>query len=205
MKQKLRLVGVLCVLLSSLVRTAGAAPNPVSSDYVQLSSKAWAAACTSGAPSSPGGCFGNIASPGFAQINRILLGFTDQVNVPVVNTPNSVFIQQYNGSSTVPSTAGQSPQVSVVTQSGTGGASCGYFTTNGGNLTPTGALGQNGTGNWYSFQYFATGHGYASFFYIADSNSHTPVVVTYYVLCVGSDTNVAGNPIPVSLIGTRAN
>lgn len=171
---------------------------------IGLTAEDWAAACDSGSPTSETGCYGNIASPGFASLNKKLMGFSDQVNIPSISTANSIFIQQYNGSSHVPSIAGQSPQVSIPNSSSP--AMCAYFTTGGANLTYTGVL----NGDTYkvggAIQYVRNSNRFTQIYYRVDGYSTPPVVVPYYVLCIGTNNPTDGvEPTPGSLNNLTAN
>lgn len=209
-------VALVCSTAFAGQKTIPGSTHPASQEWVlqqlanyspsSLTAQDWAAACDSGSPTSATGCYGNIASSAFAKINKIIGGggFTDQINLPATSTPNSIFIQQFNGNSALPSVTGQSPQIKIPASSAP--AMCAFFATNGANLSYEGmVLGDTcevggGIKDVTNSNTFTTVYNTAS-----DCVINAPVVVTYYVVCVGyHTTNSTTAPTPASLSGLAA-
>jgi hypothetical protein len=156
----------------------------------------WAAICTTGNPEGAHGCFGNISSPAFARINKIIGGFADQVNIPATNVPNSIFIQKYYGGSSHVSGF----NTPTIHNSSPSGASCSYFTTQGANLSYTGVRYHNSDIVGGAIEYFAPGS--SGIVYSSDGGSS--IKTTYYVLCIGSVASPVSGPAAGSLTGMTA-
>lgn len=171
-----------------------------------LTAQDWAAACDSGSPTSATGCYGNIASSGFAKLNKIIGGggFTDQIDIPVASVPNSFFIQQFNGNSAIPSTTATSPEVKIPASSAP--AMCAYFATNGANLSYEGLVLNDDCEAGGGIQDISNNNTFQTVYRVASACVvDAPVVTTYYVLCVGYHvTNTSTPPTPSSLSGLAA-
>lgn len=98
-------------LLAAMPFASVAAPNPVTWDkmvaYVNgatvLTAADWAAACTSGSPTSATGCYGTSNSTAFTKINNRTGGFTSYANINPTNAPaNSVFIKAFLAGTNTP-------------------------------------------------------------------------------------------------------
>jgi hypothetical protein len=145
-----------------------------------LTAADWANACSSGSVTGASGCFGDISSPGFAKLNSALQGFTDQINIPIIPVGNSLFIQQYNGTSFFPSIDNSSPIVN--NGSTTASASCAYFTTQGANMAYTGFSYQTSIELGGRVEYIGSMSGPT----VVSNPAGAGIVVPYYVLCIGS-------------------
>lgn len=220
MKRNFILAGVASLVLASSCvyadRTAEKGPtHPASQEWVlaqlanftgqHLTAADWAAVCETGSPTSANGCYGNIASSAFAKLNAVIGagGFTDQIDMPVTSTPNSVFIQQFNGNSAVPSTAGQSPQVKIPS-TGSAAAMCAYFTTAGASLTYTGMVLGRECEVGGAIAHVAANATFTTLNTAANDcvSDGALVSVVYYALCVGYSPLVSGQtPTPGSLSG----
>ncbi len=209
MTRKLIAQIALGTIVATLSSVSCAHTNPINEAYVQLSAADWAAVCTTGSPTSASGCLGNIASPQFAKINRILLWITDFANVPVISTPNSVFIQQYGGASAVPFPASQYATVNTVAVGG-GGAVCEVFTGHGQALGWQGNMGGKGSDRASTESGGAMGVSKSNVTTTArglqlvpNGNADVNAAVPMYLLCIGSSLN--GNAtVPISLAGISA-
>lgn len=203
---KKRMLVLTILALTNTTSAVYASNTPASQQWVSqqlanlpsstLSAADWAGACTSGTPESVNGCLGNISSSGFIRINKILGGFTDQINIPITNVPNSLFIQQYNGSSSHVSGA-DTPTIHNLSSAG---ASCSYFTTQGANLSATGVRYQNSDTFGGGVEYFSPGTSGI----VLNTDGGSTIKVTYYVLCIGSVSPASSTPQAGNLTGISA-
>jgi hypothetical protein len=97
-------------LVASVVHVAYAS-NPASKEWVMqqiaanqrvLTAADWAAVCTSGSPTSTGGCYGNVSSAAFTKVSGRLGGFTTYANINLANVASSVFIKSFLGGTNIP-------------------------------------------------------------------------------------------------------
>jgi hypothetical protein len=118
----------------------------------QLTPSDWNAACSSGSPANPGGCFGNVSSAAFAKINAGIGGFITIANINTTNAPaGSVFIKAFFAGTNTPVsatnltvTSSNIARCGVYLQQGTGtdtlyGGSINTSTTNGDTAGPVAA------------------------------------------------------------------
>jgi hypothetical protein len=209
-KLSLLLVASIACAVSNVYanKSPSASTHPATKEWVleqlanfsptSLTAADWAAACTSGTPTGVSGCLGNISSAAFAKLNKIIGagGFTDQVNIPVTNVPNSIFIQQYNGGSSHVSGS----NTPTIHNTSAAGASCAYFSTQGANLDYEGVLYQKTDEVGGGIEYIAPGASHIV--YNADGGSS--IKVTYYVLCIGSVVPAPSTPTAGNLTGISA-
>lgn len=213
--------------LFSLELTAG--PNPVSADWVvkeiakataPLTASDWAAACTTGSPTSTSGCLGNIASPQFAKLNQRLGWPTDFANTPIVSVDNSIFILQYGGNSAVPFPSNaRTANIDLSAVTGIGGARCALYTLHGNPSGWQGTMaGQDGTGanpqpNSGGMVAISVGQiepastscgtSVSGICFANQTNPSATIAIPQYLLCIGS-TFQGSTEQPTSLVGIKA-
>ena len=225
MVSKLKSIYIPGVFLLALSGGISAGNNPINEAYVQLSAADWAAACTSGSPTAVAGCLGDVGSPKFAKINRLLGWPTDFANIPIVSAPNSVFILQYGGNSAVPFPSASRNAVINVPSSIQGGVvHCALFTSHGnpsgwsGTMAGQTGIGANPQQNSGGMNSIARGESIGAHtgddacslnhatngICFAESNDPSGVIVLpQYLLCLGATSGGAANQ-PASLAGITA-
>lgn len=127
------LLPVSCMLLLSLNPYALATAQKTS--HV-LSENDWNAICSSGSPTAPTGCLGNVSSQAFQTVSNATGGFTTWANIEPRNAPDSVFLKAFLDGTNTPD-APPNIRVNVVE----GAARCGLFTKQGA------SIGNNGINN----------------------------------------------------------
>jgi len=132
-----KIAGMMLLVTPGLVL---ALSNPASKEWVTnqinnafqnsqpfLTAAGWNAACSSGTPSSPTGCYGNASSTGFMRLSNSLGGYTSYADINPVNASNSVFIKAFFAGTNTPVdpnhlsvSVGSHARCALFTQSGTG-------------------------------------------------------------------------------------
>lgn len=186
------------------------APNPASQNwvmnYMNLTSSDWAAVCVSGSPVSQAGCLGTLNSAAFLKLNRLLGNVAALSNVPITATPNSVFIQQFNGDSQkIPDAT---TNWTTVTLNTAVNATCGTYLVEGSNIGAFGVAnaqtlpGGNGTGMTLGGglsvlsgpgNISTVGNGLRYQLLNATDGGYSPMTTPFYVLCIGST-----NTLPIT-------